>query len=172
MGTNGGKRASLGGYWPFSRRKYTCIYIFPWFKFQILYLIEAHPTSNIPYLTPHTTSHISYLVSRIYSHTSPHTSYLIPHISYLISHISRLISHISKLISQSWNLISHISSLTSYTYKSHVVVRNKQWSTYTFVKSAGGFKSMILGTWLLFDGSLFKSTILIFTTGFGEPGLG
>ena len=157
--------ASVGRYWPFSRRKYTCIYIFPRFKFQILYLIEAHPTSNIPHLTPHTTSHISYLVSRIYSHTSLHTSYL-------ISHISHLISHISKLISQSWNLISHISSLTSYTDKSHVVVRNKQWSTYTFVKSAGGFKSMILGTWLLFDGSLFKSTILIFTTGFGEPGLG
>lgn len=157
MGTNGGKRASLGRYWPFSRRKYTCIYIFPWFKFQILYLIEAHPTSNIPYLTPHTTSHILYLVSRIYSHTSPHTSHLIPHISYLISHISY---HIS----QSWNLISHI------IYRQ--ISRNKQWSTYTFAKSAGGFKSMILGTWLLFDGSLFKSTILIFTTGFGEPGLG
>ena len=158
MGTNGGKKASVGRYWPFSRRKYTCIYIFPWFKFQILYLIEAHPTSNIPHLTPHTTSHISYIFSHL-------TSHLIPHISYLISHISY---HIS----QSWSLISHISSLTSYTYKSHVVVRNKQWSTYTFVKSAGGFKSMVLGTWLFFDGSLFKSTILIFTTGFGEPGLG
>ena len=146
---------------------------------QISNLISHRSTPHIQYPISHTSHHISYLVSRIYSHTSPHTSYLISHISHLTSHISHLtshisylISHISKLISQSWNLISHISSLTSYTYKSHVVVRNKQWSTYTFVKSAGGFKSMILGTWLLFDGSLFKSTILIFTTGFGEPGLG
>ena len=146
---------------------------------QISNLISHRSTSHIQYPTSHTSHHISYLISRISylvyiltPHLTPHTSYLISHISYLISHISHLISHISKLISQSWNLISHISSLTSYTYKSHVVVRNKQWGTYTFVKSAGGFKSMVLGTWLLFDGSLFKSTILIFTTGFGEPGLG
>ena len=153
---------------------------------QISNLISYRSTPHIQYPISHTSHHISYLVSRIYSHTSPHTSYLISHISYLISHISHLtsrishltshisylISHTSKLISQSWNLISHISTLASYTYKSQVVVRNKQWGTYTFVKSAGGFKSMVLGTWLLFDGSLFKSTILIFTTGFGEPGLG
>ena len=139
---------------------------------QISNLISHRSTSHIQYPTSHTSHHISYLVSRISYIFSHLTSHLIPHISYLISHISHLISHISKLIPQSWNLISHISSLTSYTNKSHVVVRNKQWSTYTFVKSAGGFKSMILGTWLLFDGSLFKSTILIFTTGFGEPGLG
>ena len=139
---------------------------------QISNLISHRSTSHIQYPISHTSHHISYLVSRISYIFSHLTSHFIPHTSYLISHISHLISHISKLISQSWNLISHISSLTSYTYKSHVVVRNKQWSTYTFVKSAGGFKSMILGTWLLFDGSLFKSTILIFTTGFGEPGLG
>ena len=153
---------------------------------QISNLISHRSTSHIQYPISHTSHHISYLVSRIsyiFSHLTSHLityiSYLTSHITYLKahtsklkSHISHLISHISKLISQSWNLISHISSLTSYTDKSHVVVRNKQWSTYTFVKSAGGFKSMILGTWLLFDGSLFKSTILIFTTGFGEPGLG
>ena len=139
---------------------------------QILNHISHRSTSHIQYPTSHTSHHISYLVSRISYLVYILTPHLTPHISYLISHISHLISHISKLISQSWNLISHISSLTSYTYKSHVVVRNKQWSTYTFVKSAGGFKSMVLGTWLLFDGSLFKSTILIFTTGFGEPGLG
>ena len=151
---------------------------------QISNLISHRSTSHIQYPISHTSHHISYLISRIsyiFSHlTSHHISYLISRISYifshltshLIPHISYLTSHITYLKAHTSKLKSHISSLTSYTDKSHVVVRNKQWSTYTFVKSAGGFKSMVLGTWLLFDGSLFKSTILIFTTGFGEPGLG